>query len=104
MKNKKVEGFRIFNSKFNFLMDNYIYSCIIKDCDFSMNFDMPKFKSLSAEEKVQASYQRDFTFERHLIEKHGLDTLFKYDYDKFKPLKFDVPLSMLDDEEQDEDE
>lgn len=103
MKEKKIEGFRLFNSKYNFLMDNYIYTCIIKNCDYSMNFDMPKFKNLSQEEKVRASYQRDYTFERHLIEKHGLDSLFKYDYDNFKPLKFDVPLSMLEEEEQEED-
>lgn len=73
---------KLFNSKRNLLTDKYIYSCLIKDCDFVVSLDMPTFNDLSIKDKVNSAAQRDSAFESHLLRSHGFMPLFKTDYSR----------------------
>jgi hypothetical protein len=98
MSNEQV--FKLFNTKFNYLMDIYVYSCIIKDCDFKIHFDMPKFKKMPVDDKWAASMDRDRQFESHLRLNHGLDSMYFFDYQNLVHRSKQEMLNQLDVEEE----
>lgn len=71
---------RLFDHKHNFLTDRFVYSCIVKNCDFKIVFDMPTYRNIETNDKWLLAQERDKSFEEHMYVEHGLDVLFKYDY------------------------